>query len=192
MARIPYPQPPLVGADFILRRFETNDYPAARAAGEHSTSARWVEPLPEDSSEKLLAWIERRRRAGRILWLVIASSDDESRYLGEVLLKPKDPARAELGYLVAPDARGRELAAAAVRLASDWAFAHLGLARLEILVDPDNAASIRVAEKAGFRREGLLRSNAVFRGRRVDELIYSRLQGDPATSRQRRATKTYS
>ena len=52
--------------------------------------------------------------------------------------------------------------------------------RLQIRVDPDNAASQRVAEKAGYQREGLMRSALIVRGRRADVLVYSRLPGDPS------------
>jgi RimJ/RimL family protein N-acetyltransferase len=49
------------------------------------------------------------------------------------------------------------------------------------MVDPDNTASLRVAEKAGFVREGVLRSHLLHPdGRRRDSVMYSRLPGDPA------------
>jgi RimJ/RimL family protein N-acetyltransferase len=54
------------------------------------------------------------------------------------------------------EARGRGVATRAVRLLSDWAVRELGLTRVEILVHEDNAPSLRVAEKAGFRDTGEL------------------------------------
>lgn len=64
---------------------------------------------------------------------------------------------AELGYGLRPGWRGRGLTTRAVRLAADWAFTTAGLARLEIGAAVGNVASQRVAERAGFRREGVAR-----------------------------------
>jgi RimJ/RimL family protein N-acetyltransferase len=49
-------------------------------------------------------------------------------------------------------------------------------------VEPANIASVRVAEAAGFTREGLLRQRLVVRGRRVDLIIYSMLPSDTAAA----------
>jgi RimJ/RimL family protein N-acetyltransferase len=63
------------------------------------------------------------------------------------------------------------IAPAAVDLLSGWAFSALGLARLQLSIAPGNNSSVRVAEKAGYRYEGLLRSLKVIRGKRVDSLL---------------------
>jgi RimJ/RimL family protein N-acetyltransferase len=86
----------------------------------------------------------------------------------------------ELAYVVAPAARGRGIATAALRLFSEWAFARLELTRLQLSIRPDNAASRRVAEKAGYTYEGTLRSAKVIRGKRVDAAFYSLLPSDRA------------
>jgi len=89
-----------------------------------------------------------------------------------------DQGCAAVGYWLAPGARGRGAAAQAVRLLARWAFAELGLARLELTCGPDNEASQHVAERCGFSREGLLRSHVPFKGTRRDSVIYSLLPGD--------------
>lgn len=66
-------------------------------------------------------------------------------------------ARAEVGYWVHPDARSRGVASRATRAVSRWLLTEAGVRRLELLADVDNIASQRVAEKAGFIREGRLR-----------------------------------
>jgi RimJ/RimL family protein N-acetyltransferase len=58
---------------------------------------------------------------------------------------------------------------------SVWLLGSLGLARVEIRTHPDNAASQRVAEKAGFTHEGVLRSYEEFKGERIDLVMFSRL-----------------
>jgi RimJ/RimL family protein N-acetyltransferase len=89
-----------------------------------------------------------------------------------------DHGRAAVGYWLAPEARGRGAATQAVRLLARWAFAELGLARLELTCGPDNEASQRIAERCGFSREGLLRSHVPFKGGRRDSVIYSLLPGE--------------
>jgi RimJ/RimL family protein N-acetyltransferase len=87
---------------------------------------------------------------------------------------------AEAGYIVAPSARGRGVAVRALVLLTDWAFADLGLERIELRITPENAASIKVAERAGYVREGVLRSVHFKQGMRTDLAVYSRLKSDPA------------
>lgn len=65
------------------------------------------------------------------------------------------------------------------RVLADWAFAERGLARLELHVDPANAASLRVAEKASFAFEGVLRSYEEIKGVRHDVAIHARLASAP-------------
>jgi RimJ/RimL family protein N-acetyltransferase len=85
---------------------------------------------------------------------------------------------AELGYVVARPARGRGIATRSVRLVGEWVLREWGAARLQLTTSLDNAASQIVAERAGYAREGVLRSWAVNRGRRVDLVMYSRLPED--------------
>jgi len=80
------------------------------------------------------------------------------RLLGSVSLDLYPGRQAgEIGYWMAPEARRRGFAAAAVRLVTYWGFRVVGLDRLEIMAYPGNVASAALAEKSGFRREGLLR-----------------------------------
>jgi len=82
----------------------------------------------------------------------------------------------EIGYWAAPGARGRGYLTEAVREVCRWAFEELGLARIEWLAIAGNEASWRVAEKAGFTREGTLRARTVQRGVREDTWIGSLLR----------------
>jgi RimJ/RimL family protein N-acetyltransferase len=84
-------------------------------------------------------------------------------------------ARASVGYWVARDARRRGVATHAVLLLARWAFDELGIKRLQLTCGPDNHASQRVAERAGFTREALLRSHLPFKGGRRDTVVYSLL-----------------
>jgi RimJ/RimL family protein N-acetyltransferase len=93
--------------------------------------------------------------------------------------------RASVGYWVAAHARRRGVATHAVRLLARWAFDDLAIARLQITCGPDNVASQRVAERAGFTREALLRSHLPFKGGRRDTLVFSLLPGDVVPKNRR-------
>lgn len=84
----------------------------------------------------------------------------------------------EIGYLVAPAARGRGIAPRAVGLLTRWAFEELGLLRLELRIDVRNPASEKVAERAGYVRDGVLRSLHFKDGVRSDVAVWSRLSQD--------------
>ena len=136
--------------------------------------------LPD--GESLVRLAESKRRAGKLLHLAIADGGD-GRAIGEILLfvraaEAGETGIGEIAYVVDPAKRGRGIAAAAVRLLSEWVFAELDLKRLQLSIHPDNHASHRVAEKAGYRFEGTLRSVKIIRGVRVDGALYSRLPAD--------------
>jgi len=88
----------------------------------------------------------------------------------------RESGRAEVGYWVAAEHRRQGIASAAVELMAQRAFAD-GWYRLELHIDPDNLASRRVAEKAGFELEGILRGYEVIKERRMDVAMYARLAG---------------
>ncbi len=83
----------------------------------------------------------------------------------------------ELGYAVAPGARGRGVATEALRQLTQWAFDQ-GMLRVVALISTDNPASSRVAEKAGYTLEGVLRSVHHINGRRGDLQSWSMLPDD--------------
>jgi ribosomal-protein-alanine N-acetyltransferase len=120
---------------------------------------------------------ERERGEGINLSILDATADE---LLGSITLRIASWAdlRAQLGYLVGARARGRGVAPGAIRLISAWGFRKLGLERIEILVHPDNEPSQRAAEKAGFTREGILRSYTRVKDRRFDMWSFSALPGE--------------
>ena len=85
----------------------------------------------------------------------------------------------EIGYWCAPWARGRGVMSAAVRLVRDWAFDALELERLELTTDVENVGSQRVAQAAGFRREGVMRGYLTARDHRTDDVLFGMVAGDP-------------
>ena len=124
-------------------------------------------------------WRERRL----FQWAVTEPPAD--RLLGTVTLVgwDREHRRAEVGFIVHPAQAGRGLATDAVRTALRFAFGPMGLHRVEADVDPDNAASLRVLERLGFRREGLLRERWFTFGRWKDTVLLGLLAADLADGR---------
>jgi RimJ/RimL family protein N-acetyltransferase len=96
--------------------------------------------------------------------------------------RSQHPGVREIGYWVAADARRRGVATRAVGLLSRWAIPELGLRRLELLTHVDNVVSQGVAERAGFTREGVLRSYATLGCGLADVVMFSLLPEDLPTS----------
>ncbi len=92
---------------------------------------------------------------------------------------------AEVGYIVAPEARGRGVANRALTLLTRWGFESLGLQRLELRAELENPASLKVAERCGYVREGTLRGVHLKGVRRGDMALYARLAADPAVDQGR-------
>jgi RimJ/RimL family protein N-acetyltransferase len=138
---------------------------------------RLPEPPPPGFAETWLGLYERGRRDGTREGFAVV---EEGEFLGLALAPriEREARTAELGYIVAPSARGRGVATTALRLLTEWAFAELGALRLELLVGVENHASKRVAERNGYRLEGVLRSLYFKQDVREDTEIWSRLPGD--------------
>jgi RimJ/RimL family protein N-acetyltransferase len=115
--------------------------------------------------------------------LAVVDARDEDEVLGSVGLVriDWDAEQAEVGYWTAPQARRRGVAVRAVRLLSTWSFAELGLTRLQLMPYAGNDASIRVAKRAGYTREGVLRAYSRSKRGLVDVVMFSLLRSDRAT-----------
>lgn len=155
MPPLPLPDPPLTDGELTLRWRRPDDEAALIAILRDPVITRWTR-VPEDyGAGDFAAFLTRtaaEREDGDGLALLVVDADD--RIVGSVALHEVGATAPDIGYWVAADARGRRIGARAVRLLRDWAHAKLGLQRLEIHVHPDNAASLRTAEQAGFARTG--------------------------------------
>ena len=178
MPRLALPDPPLSDGAITLRAWTMADVPALTAACQDAEIPRWtVVPAPyeERHARDFVSGSAYDREAGRELALAIV--DGRGELLGAVGLAHIDweDRRAEVGYWVAREARGHSVAARATRLLAGHAIHALDFERVELLAHPQNASSQRVAAKAGFTREGLLRRYRRRRGEREDLVMFSLL-----------------
>ncbi len=102
------------------------------------------------------------------------------RDVGRVAVRHRSDGVGALSWLTDDPYRGRGLASRAVALLVEWSFAELGYRRVEAEVDPVNRASLRIAMRAGLRREGVLRHHGSRGGEVHDTVVLARLVGDPA------------
>jgi RimJ/RimL family protein N-acetyltransferase len=169
------PDPPLSDGSVTLRAPEERDLAAIERAIRDPDVIRSF-GRSALSAEELLQLNQRRWRDGEAATFAIC--DVAGACIGHVFVNLANASRGSIGYWLLPEARGKGLASRAVRLVSRWALHDLGLARLGLLTEPSNDHSQRVAIRAGFQREGVLRSYADIDGRRVDYISFSLLPSD--------------
>ena len=131
---------------------------------------------PNYSVEDTRSWLASQVPAfGQRSAVEFANEGSDHQYLGACGLNQIDHVnrRANLGYWVRTSAARHGVATAAVRALHDWAFASTDLVRLEIVVADGNAASGRVAIKAGAVCEGTLRRRVVLHGSARDATMFS-------------------
>jgi ribosomal-protein-alanine N-acetyltransferase len=176
--RLPlWPTGPVAQGPVVLREFSDADLPMVQ---ELSTDpyVPLIGSLPANATrQEAQDYIDRQR--GRLaegvgFSFAIAEADTD-RGLGGIglWLAGLDEGRATAGYCVAPSARQRGVASAALMALTAFAWTIPALHRIELYIEPWNTGSVGTAELAGFEREGLLRSHQVIGGRRRDMLLYA-------------------
>ncbi|MFI1869338.1 GNAT family N-acetyltransferase [Streptomyces jumonjinensis] len=173
--------------------------PASASAGDESAELRPLEPW---QAEEFLAHMDRGREyIGEYIGLpdVVADLDSARGYLqqyadrqaadsgrlygiwlagtlvGGVLFRTFDAAAGtcEAGCWLEPAAVGRGLITRAARVIIDWAVVERGIHRVEWVVSSENGASVKVAERLGMTRDGVLRQSYAYRGVRHDMEVWS-------------------
>jgi len=172
----------LTDGTITLRPWLLSDVPEVHRMVQDPEIPRFMGIPPGHTIEGVARFLGSRPEAWEAdeSWSFAVTDAKTRALLGSVALDRSldDPNIGEIGYWMAVEARGRGVARAAVALISKWGFEACRLARIEITTHVDNVASQRVAEAAGFQREGILRSWRDHHGTRVDLVMYSRLLDD--------------
>jgi RimJ/RimL family protein N-acetyltransferase len=178
------PEPPLRDDLVELRPWgEDGDVEAITAACNDRAIAEFLDVIPFPYTEAdAREYIERTREGWSNGTTSAFAVVVEGKVVGSIGVswKRPDDGVAEVGYWVAAEARGRGVGTRALRLVSGWALGPHGMERLQLRADEQNPASRRVAEKAGFTQEGILRSSHYNPrlDRRVDFVMYSLLRAE--------------
>lgn len=180
MALLALPDPPLSDGVIALRGWRESDAPEITRMFQDPDAVHWTRAPSPYRAEDARAWLTSlpaQQRRGDALALAVVDAADGG-LLGSIDIRMRGDRRGEFGYVIADWARRRGVGTRALTMYSRWAFDELGLARLELLVQPGNDASLALARRVGFVREGLLRSHSIVRGQRRDMVMMSLLPGD--------------
>jgi [ribosomal protein S5]-alanine N-acetyltransferase len=144
-----------------LRPWRDDDAPAVRAAFGCPAIQRWhVRRLDSDDEARswTVQWADRWRDETAVSWAIVG---DDDRPVGQVGLRGVllTEASAHVSYWLLPAARGRGVATDALHAMTRWSFTRAGLHRLTLEHSTANAASCRVATRAGFAVEGVARGS---------------------------------
>ncbi|HEX6858670.1 MAG TPA: GNAT family N-acetyltransferase [Caulobacteraceae bacterium] len=143
-----------------LRRHRLADFEPMLAMWADPEVTRFIGGRPstrEETWSRLLRYIGHWEALGFGYWAV--EDKASGAFIGDIgfadfkrEMQPSFEGMPELGWALAPAAHGKGYATEAVRAAADWGDAHFGGARMVCMISPENAPSIRVAEKNGFRQ----------------------------------------
>jgi RimJ/RimL family protein N-acetyltransferase len=165
----------------VLRPYRDDDEDAVHRACQDPEIQRWVTAVPVPYTRRdARAWVGEfapgERAAGRGLSVAIAAGGRLVGSAGAHFVSERFG--PEIGYWIAPWARGHGYAAEAARALADWALGR-GAPRVHLVADVRNAASVAVARRAGFTQEGVVRACLAYRdGTRGDAALFSRISGE--------------
>jgi RimJ/RimL family protein N-acetyltransferase len=171
----------LKDGELRLRPWRLDDAPAVVVACADPEIARWIPWIPVPYTRAHAdAYVQQCVGAGDDRYPFAIEDAETGVVVGSIDLRLNlHGYRGHVGYWVAAPARGRGICTRALRVLSSWALVEFELQRLELITDPENRASQRVAEKVGFRREGVMRSHLRHADGRIrDSVLFSLLPGE--------------
>ncbi len=159
-----------------MRLWREDDAPAVYAACQDSEIQRWLPDIPRPYTEDdARAFVTGALGLGPYQFAVI----EHGKVVGSIGLRLGKHETGHIGYWCAREARGQGITTRALRRLCHYGLEELRLERLDLMTDIENFASQRVAEKVGFRREGVLRSHLRHpEGYRRDSVFFSLLPGE--------------
>ncbi|HWF35689.1 MAG TPA: GNAT family protein [Solirubrobacteraceae bacterium] len=181
-ALIVLPAEPLAEGATVLRPWRESDVARLVALCRDDEIVRWTRVPTVYGITAARAWVAESRGLVRdgvsAPFAIVDAGDGE--LLGSISLMrfTWEHARGEVGYLLGREARGQGHATRALRLICAWGFAELGLERIDLYAAMANAASQRVAERAGFTREAVLRAYHMQLGAPLDMVAYGLLAAE--------------
>jgi RimJ/RimL family protein N-acetyltransferase len=167
---------PIETARLRLRRLTQGDLPHMHALDADPAVVRWLYDDPRSEDESRLALQRRLDRHPENGLTLAAERRDDGAFVGHVGLTV-DPAhrQGEIGFVFSPAHQGKGYATEAARAILDLAFTTYELHRVVGRAEARNAASTRVLERLGMRREALLIENEWVKGEWQSEVIYALL-----------------
>ncbi|MGA8845304.1 MAG: GNAT family N-acetyltransferase, partial [Nocardioides sp.] len=175
---------PLQGDGLRLRALRDDDVPRIVEACSDERTQHWLGQMPSPyTADDAQTWLELNTEGQatgtKVTWAI--ADPDTDLLLGVINIFDIGPVNAEIGYWAHPEARGRGVMRAAMRLTTQHAFIGLGLARIRAFAALDNAASRHVIEAVGLKQTGVERLGTTLRTGPADVAIYDVLAEEWAT-----------
>ncbi len=161
----------LEGHRVNLRVLEKEDLPLLTEWNNDPEFGGEFEPLEQASLYEIEKWYETLRPEEK--WFIIEKKDGTK--IGQIMHLPAGP-HVKIGYRIMPGERNKGYCTEAVKILVDYLFLSKNIVRIESGANPENTASWRVLEKAGFTKEGVMRKKVFARGKWLDEVRYSILR----------------
>ena len=177
-----FPSPVIRSTRLDLREYDAGDAGLVRGLLDHGVPEALPPGAPSDPDEVtgwLAAGAQRPRQEGTGLHLMMLDRA-AGKVVGSIGLFHADweVRSVEIGYGVDAGERGKGYATEALGAVARWVLTEGGLQRAWLTANTDNVASVRVAEKAGFRREGTLRRAGVEDDGLHDQALFSLLDDE--------------
>lgn len=164
-----------------LRMLRDSDAPSIAIAGDDAETQKWL-PLPTPYTiDDARYFIDEIAVAIQLAGTGIVFAIEQcNMFVGCIDVKRAEwlNGDCEIGYWTMPEHRGRGFMSKALDTLSKWVLLEQGFTRVEVRVAVENLSSQRVAEKAGFIREGIARQAGRVHSGRVDLVIFSRVSSD--------------
>lgn len=175
------PFTPIETERLVIRRFEERDLPTLYAYRNDQEVARYTGWRAYDQAGLLQFILEMNRATPDLVgdwfqWAVEAKSTGN--HIGDIGIhrQADEPHEAEISYAFARSAQGQGYATEAVKALGGYLFGIVGLHRITALIYADNARSIALVERLGFRKEGHFYKSARRNGEWVDDVMYAILE----------------
>ena len=181
-----YPDLPIAGSGFVLPPWDPDDASEVAEACSDPVIQQFISAMPRpytlEDARGFIAHAAEGINDGTLIGMAIADPE-QGRAIGSITLHTGSQWHWHIGYWLAPQWRNQGITSAAVGTFARWAFeAYRDLIRISLFTLPDNTASQRVAEHAGFTREGLLRQWNHTAGFPEDVVMFSLVREDLAST----------
>ena len=172
------PDIPLQGNGFIIRGWKKGDEVSLQKnANNPKVSACLMDRFPSPYTiEDAVNWVNALAGQDPVLNFAITINDE---VIGGIGLEPRQDVyrkTAIIGYWLSEELWGKGIMPEAVKLVTDYAFTYLDFIRIQASVYSKNPASMRVLEKAGYTKEGIMKNAVIKGGEILDEHLYAVLK----------------
>lgn len=176
-----FPAQSLKHDEITLRPLREADAPPIAIAANDPETQKWL-PLPTPYTVGDAMWfIKVHATAAQMSGTgIVFAIEHDGTFVGCIDIKRAEwlNGTCEIGYWTIPEQRGRGYMSQALDLLSGWVLLDQGFVRVEVRAAVENLASQKVAERAGFSREGVARQAGRVHSGRVDLVIFSRVSSD--------------